>query len=105
MTYFCVAREDKLNVDNRSVVNDFQADLVQQLGSLCNTLASSMSRQNEHLQCIEKLCQSFLDIHNKVLLVNFWQILLQTLHHSLSLSLYVYIYLLPIYYFVCILFE
>lgn len=88
---FCVAREDKLNVDNRSVVNDFQADLVQQLGSLCNTLATSMSRQNEHLQCIEKLCQSFLDIHNKVL-VKFWQILF---YHfiALSLSLCICIYL------------
>lgn len=80
---FCVAREDKLNVDNRSVVNDYQADLVQQLGSLCNTLATSMSRQNEHLQCIEKLCQSFLDIHNKVL-VKFWQILF---YHFIALSL------------------
>ncbi|XP_058204885.1 kinesin-like protein KIN-5C [Rhododendron vialii] len=68
LLYSKIAREDKLNVDNRSVVNDFQADLVQQLGSLCNTLATSMSRQNEHLQCIEKLCQSFLDIHNKAIM-------------------------------------
>ncbi|KAE9465600.1 hypothetical protein C3L33_02492, partial [Rhododendron williamsianum] len=68
LLYSKIAREDNLNVDNRSVVNDFQADLVQQLGSLCNTLATSMSRQNEHLQCIEKLCQSFLDIHNKAIM-------------------------------------
>ncbi|KAI8562998.1 hypothetical protein RHMOL_Rhmol03G0079800 [Rhododendron molle] len=68
LLYSKIAREDKLNVDNRSVVNDFQADLVQQLGSLCNTLATSMSRQNEHLQCIEKLCQSFMDIHNKAIM-------------------------------------
>ncbi|KAH7854811.1 hypothetical protein Vadar_018028 [Vaccinium darrowii] len=68
LLYTKIAREDKLNVDNRSVVNDFQSNLVQQLGSLSNTVATSMSRQNEHLQCIEKLCQSFLDIHNKAIM-------------------------------------
>ncbi|XP_057497269.1 kinesin-like protein KIN-5C [Actinidia eriantha] len=60
-----IAREDKLNVENRSVVNNFHTDLVQQLGSLCNTVAASTSQQNEHLQSIEKLCHSFLDVHNK----------------------------------------
>ncbi|KAF5953942.1 hypothetical protein HYC85_006798 [Camellia sinensis] len=59
---------DKLNADNRSVVNDFQTELAQQLGSLCNTVATSMSRQSEHLQCIEKHCHSFLDIHNKAVI-------------------------------------
>ncbi|KAH7859007.1 hypothetical protein Vadar_030355 [Vaccinium darrowii] len=37
LLYLKTAREDKLNVDNRSVVNDFQSNLVQQLGSLSNT--------------------------------------------------------------------
>ncbi|GFZ02508.1 P-loop containing nucleoside triphosphate hydrolases superfamily protein [Actinidia rufa] len=60
-----IAREDKLNVENRSVVNNFHTELVQQLGSLCNTVTASTSQQNEHLQSIEKLCHSFLDIHNK----------------------------------------
>ncbi|KAA8516739.1 hypothetical protein F0562_017063 [Nyssa sinensis] len=32
-----IAREDKLSADNRSVVNNFQAELAEQLGSLCNT--------------------------------------------------------------------
>ncbi|CAL5389232.1 unnamed protein product [Camellia sinensis] len=66
--YLKIEREDKLNADNRSVVNGFRTDLAQQLGSLCNTVAKSMSRQSEHLQCIEKHCQSFLDIHNKAVI-------------------------------------
>ncbi|XP_059646666.1 kinesin-like protein KIN-5C [Cornus florida] len=60
-----IAREDKLNAENRSVVNNFQAELAQQLGSLCDTLSTSMTRQNEHLQCIETLCHSFLEMHDK----------------------------------------
>ncbi|CAK9159834.1 unnamed protein product [Ilex paraguariensis] len=60
-----IAREDKLNADNRSVVNNFQAELTQQLGSLCNMLATSVSKQNDHIQCIKKSCQSFLDVHDK----------------------------------------
>lgn len=63
---FSVDKEDKLNVDNRLVVNNFQAELGQEIGSLCNMVAISMSQQNEHLQCTEKLCNSFLDVHNKV---------------------------------------
>ncbi|KAJ4705284.1 Kinesin-like protein [Melia azedarach] len=60
-----IGREDKLNADNRGVVNNFQVELAQQIGSLCSMVDSSMSQQNEHLQQVEKLCNSFLDIHNK----------------------------------------
>ncbi|KAL2503036.1 kinesin-related protein [Forsythia ovata] len=60
-----IAREDKLNADNRSTVNTFQAELAQQLGTLCNTLATSISHQSEHLQCVENLCNSFLEVHDK----------------------------------------
>ncbi|XP_047308736.1 kinesin-like protein KIN-5C [Impatiens glandulifera] len=63
--YLKIAREDKLNVDNRSVVNDFQSALVEQLGCLGNTVTSSISQQNKHLQCIENLCNSFFDMHHK----------------------------------------
>ncbi|KAA8518561.1 hypothetical protein F0562_016035 [Nyssa sinensis] len=63
-----IAREDKLNADNRSVVNNFQAELAQQLDSLCNIVSSSVSRQNEHLQCIEKYCHSFLETHDKAII-------------------------------------
>ncbi|GAB4833367.1 Kinesin-like protein KIN-5C [Ancistrocladus abbreviatus] len=60
-----IAREDKLNTDNKSVVINYQEDLVQKLGSLCSTVAASMSRQDEHLQCVDKLCHSLLDAHNE----------------------------------------
>ncbi|KAL2509195.1 kinesin-related protein [Forsythia ovata] len=60
-----IAREDKLNADNRSTVSNFQAELAQQLGSLCDTLTLSMSRQSDHLQCVEKLCNTFLEVHDK----------------------------------------
>ncbi|KAJ9695076.1 hypothetical protein PVL29_010530 [Vitis rotundifolia] len=66
--FYKIDREDKLNTSNRSVVNSFQAELAQQISSLCNTVATSMSQQNEHLQCIETLCHSFLDTHQKAVL-------------------------------------
>lgn len=59
-------REDKLSADNKSVVDDYQAELVKRLGSLCSTVAASMSQQNENLQSIDKLCHSLLDNHNEV---------------------------------------
>lgn len=63
----CIGREDKLNADNRLVVHNFKAELSKQIGSLCKTVAASTSQQDEHLQCVQKLCHSFLDIHDKVL--------------------------------------
>ncbi|XP_039030627.1 kinesin-like protein KIN-5C [Hibiscus syriacus] len=63
-----IGREDKLNSDNRVVVNNFQAELAQQIGSLCNLVASSVSQQNVHLQTVEKLCCSFTIIHDKAIL-------------------------------------
>ncbi|OIW11363.1 hypothetical protein TanjilG_19619 [Lupinus angustifolius] len=59
-----IGREDKLNSDNRTLVNNFQVELAQQVGSLCNTVATSLSEQNAHLQCVEKLCRSFLGIND-----------------------------------------
>lgn len=67
MMFYFIGREDKLNADNRVVVNNFQLELAQQIGSLCNLVASSVSRQSEHLQSVEKLCHSFMTIHDKVL--------------------------------------
>ncbi|KAG4916479.1 hypothetical protein JHK87_054036 [Glycine soja] len=63
--FFKIGREDKLNSDNKAVVNNFQAELAQQVGSLCNTVATSLSEQNEHLEGVKKLCHSFLDVHDK----------------------------------------
>ncbi|KAM7264573.1 hypothetical protein ACFE04_002256 [Oxalis oulophora] len=63
-----IGREDKLHADNRAIVDSFQEKLNQQIGHISNTLATSMSRQNEHLQGVEKLCHSFLSVHEKVVL-------------------------------------
>ncbi|KAK2364397.1 kinesin protein KIN-5D [Trifolium repens] len=60
-----IGREDKLSSENRAVVNNYQAELAQQVGSLCNVVATSLSEQNGHLQGVEKLCNSFLGIHDK----------------------------------------
>ncbi|OVA06037.1 Kinesin [Macleaya cordata] len=60
-----IDREDKLNAENRSVVDNFQAELEEKIGALCSTVSTSMSRQNEHINCVEKLCQSLLDFHEK----------------------------------------
>ncbi|KAK1404008.1 hypothetical protein POM88_003613 [Heracleum sosnowskyi] len=49
-----IGREDKLNVDNRSVVDNYQIELTREIRTLCNTMDASISQQNEHLQCIEK---------------------------------------------------
>ncbi|KAK4419401.1 Kinesin-like protein KIN-5C [Sesamum alatum] len=63
-----IAREDKLNADNRSTVNSFQADLTQQLNTLGNLLAGSVCRQTEHLRRVENLCNSFIEVHDKAAL-------------------------------------
>ncbi|CAN4117318.1 unnamed protein product [Withania somnifera] len=63
-----LAREDKLNTDNRSVVDNFQTELAKQLGSLSSTVTTSVSRQNEHLQCVENFCHNFLESHDKAVL-------------------------------------
>ncbi|MCL7022646.1 hypothetical protein MKW94_001228, partial [Papaver nudicaule] len=60
-----IVREDKLNAENRLVVNSFQADLTSKIGGLCNTVATSMSQQDQHLQSVERLCTTFLDFHEK----------------------------------------
>ena len=59
-------REDKLSSDNKSVLATYQAELAKRRGVLCSTVASSMSQQNEQLECIDKICYSLLDHHNEV---------------------------------------
>ncbi|KAK4730701.1 hypothetical protein R3W88_023689 [Solanum pinnatisectum] len=63
-----IAREDKLSTDNRSVVDNFQTELAKQLGSLSSTVATSVSRQIEHLHHVEKICHNFLESHEKAAL-------------------------------------
>ncbi|KAG9459064.1 hypothetical protein H6P81_003572 [Aristolochia fimbriata] len=59
-----IAREDKLNAGNRSVVNDFHMKLSEHVGVLCSTVAVAITKQKEHLQCVEELCRSCLDFHD-----------------------------------------
>lgn len=63
---YVVGREDKLNADNRLVVNNFQVELSQQIGLLCNLVETSLSEQKEHLMRVEKLSHSLTGIHEKV---------------------------------------
>uniref|UniRef100_A0A9I9CWP1 Kinesin-like protein n=1 Tax=Cucumis melo TaxID=3656 RepID=A0A9I9CWP1_CUCME len=63
-----IGREDKLNTENRAVVDNYQIELTQQIGSVCNIVSTSLSRQNEHLQCVENICHSFLDKHEKAII-------------------------------------
>ncbi|KAE9621749.1 putative plus-end-directed kinesin ATPase [Lupinus albus] len=63
-----IGRKDKLNSDNRTVVNNFEVEFAQQVGALRNTVSLSLSEQNEHLQCVEKLCYSFLGINDKTVI-------------------------------------
>ncbi|KAI3995533.1 hypothetical protein MKX01_023278 [Papaver californicum] len=58
-------REDKLNAKNRSVVDNFQAELAETITALCSTVSASLSEQNEHINSVEKLCQSLLEYHDK----------------------------------------
>ncbi|XP_076907273.1 kinesin-like protein KIN-5C [Bidens hawaiensis] len=60
-----IAREDKRNASNRSVVNKFESELKQDVKSLCNTVSTSMFQQNEQLQCIEKFCHTFMNLNDK----------------------------------------
>ncbi|CAN7115576.1 unnamed protein product [Brassica rapa subsp. narinosa] len=57
-----------LSADNRKVVDNYQAELSEQISSLFNMVASCLSQQNSHLQGINKLSQSRLEAHNKAVL-------------------------------------
>ncbi|KAL3536093.1 hypothetical protein ACH5RR_004554 [Cinchona calisaya] len=63
-----IDREDKMNADNRSVVNNFQTELAQQVSSLREMVNGSIYQQNEHIECVDKLCHSFLESHEKAIL-------------------------------------
>nr|VDC70204.1 unnamed protein product [Brassica rapa] len=63
-----IGREDKLSADNRKVVDNYQAELSEQISSLFNMVASCLSQQNAHLQGVNKLSQSRLEAHNKAIL-------------------------------------
>ncbi|KAI3694582.1 hypothetical protein L1987_77549 [Smallanthus sonchifolius] len=62
-----IEREDTMNAGNRSVVNKFESALAQDIGSLCNMVASSVSQQNKQLECIEKHCDAFIKTNDKAI--------------------------------------
>ncbi|KAI4378545.1 hypothetical protein MLD38_016009 [Melastoma candidum] len=59
-----IAREDKLNADNKAMVTDYFADLAKNVALLANVVTGSASQQDVHLCSVEKLCCSFQEIHN-----------------------------------------
>lgn len=63
-----IDREDKLNADNKSVVNNFLTELARQVASLRTVVDGSLSQQNEHLDCVEKFCHSFEQAHETAVL-------------------------------------
>ncbi|PON78027.1 Kinesin-like protein [Parasponia andersonii] len=63
-----ISREDKMNSDKRTVVNNYQLELGRQISSLCNFVENSLSTQKGHIECVEKLCQAFLDAHGKAVI-------------------------------------
>ena len=54
------------------MVDNYQAELSEQISSLFNMVASCLSRQNAHLQDVNKLSQSRIEAHNKVSTVLFF---------------------------------
>ncbi|KAL9995282.1 putative plus-end-directed kinesin ATPase [Helianthus debilis subsp. tardiflorus] len=62
-----IAREDTLSACNRSVVNKFEAELAQDVGSLCNMVAASVTQQNDQLQSVEKFCDTLISINDKAI--------------------------------------
>lgn len=48
-------------------MNNYQLELAQQISSICNFVEKSLSSQKGHIQCVEKLCHTFLDMHDKVM--------------------------------------
>ncbi|KAH7512183.1 hypothetical protein FEM48_Zijuj12G0063400 [Ziziphus jujuba var. spinosa] len=63
-----IGREEKLNTENRSVVDNYQLELSEQISSLRNIVSKSMSRQSEHIQCVEKFCHSFIDTQDRAVM-------------------------------------
>lgn len=48
------------------MVDNYQAQLSEQMSNLFNMVASCLSKQNVHLKGVNKLSQSRLEAHNKV---------------------------------------
>ncbi|CDY43743.1 BnaAnng07580D [Brassica napus] len=63
-----IGKENKLSADNRKVVDNYQAELSEQISNLFSMVASCLSQQNAQLHGVNKLSQSRLEAHNKAIL-------------------------------------
>lgn len=61
-------RENKLSADNRKVVDNYQAELSEQISNMFSMVASCLSQQNAQIYGVNKLSQSRLEAHNKAIL-------------------------------------
>lgn len=62
-----IERKEKVSAGNRALVNNFQTELSEQIGILCNIVVESMTKQNHHLQSVEQQFQSCMDFNDKSL--------------------------------------
>ncbi|KAH9322160.1 hypothetical protein KI387_016799, partial [Taxus chinensis] len=58
-------RKENVSAGNRSLVNNFQTQLAEQIGRLCNTVVESMAQQNKHLHSLEQQFQSCMEFKDK----------------------------------------
>lgn len=63
-----IGRENKLSADNRKVVDNYQAELSEQISNMFSMVASCLSQQNAQIYGVNKLSQSRLEAHNKAIL-------------------------------------
>ncbi|CAA6660649.1 unnamed protein product [Spirodela intermedia] len=60
-----IDREDQLSAANRSIVNNFQADLEDKIRTLCSTVSSFIARQKEQLESVEEICKACIEYQDK----------------------------------------
>ena len=53
-------RKDKIEDSNRSLIQEFQSQLLMQLGVLNSNVAGSVTQQEKQLQDMEKVMASFV---------------------------------------------
>ncbi|MQM03110.1 hypothetical protein Taro_035884 [Colocasia esculenta] len=63
--YSKMDRKDMLIAANRSIVDNFQADLEAKMRALSGMLISFMAQQRKQLESAEQICKSYLEFHNK----------------------------------------
>lgn len=59
-------RKDKIEDSNRSLIQEFQSQLLLQLEHLNNSVAGSVTQQEKQLQDMEKVMASFVSAKTEV---------------------------------------